>query len=138
MPNPALGRGLGNLMGQAGRPPAPVEPADSPANLSPGMATLLRRGGDAPPGGPAPGPALEAAEPAVPEPAPPPEPAPNAPAAARFLIPLLIGADLALAGLALRLVLKAHGPLGLGDALLCVLALGIGACLSGFAVLARK
>jgi len=113
-----LGRGLGSLMGGTKEPrtPAPAPAAaEGPAlkadNLSPGMAALVRGGGAVQSEG-------EAA---------PPRPVPSR--GLKLIQVSLLLADILLVALAVRLVVKADGPLGFMGAALCVFAMALGAWL---------
>jgi len=112
-----LGRGLGALMNGTKEPlPAPAPPAaEGPGlkadNLSPGMAALMRGGGTAQSDGKA-------------------EPQRPVPSHSLKLIQVsLLLADVLLVALAVRMVVKAGGPLGFTGAALCVLAMALGAWL---------
>jgi hypothetical protein len=132
----ALGRGLGNLLKAANPSPLPAQPEEKPGNLSAGMATLLQGAngvsGPEVPEQPAMPPTLlplpEAASEAT---APSSGPAPSG--RWWFRAALILG-DLLLVAMAVRLVFRAHGPLGAGDTLLCIGAMAVGGCLSCLAL----
>ena len=106
------------MMKGAKGPPREGERAPEPASLTPGIAALLRRGNGEP--------KTEGQPPAPPQPAAPPGPTRGR---RRLRISLWL-ADLLLLGLAARLVFRAHGSLGTLEAVLCVVALLLGAWLS--------
>lgn len=113
--------------------PVLEEPVDKPANLSPGMATLLR-------GGASSGASSKAdVQPAVDAPtasasvSPPESEAPLGPAQAGLRL-ALVGADLLFIGLAIRLAWAGKAPMGWTDTLLCIAALSLGAALSCLAI----
>jgi hypothetical protein len=112
-----LGRGLGALMNGTKEPPpaaaaAPAEgPAPKPETLSPGMAALMRSKAAAQSEG--------KAEPA----------GPLSPRGLKLIRLSLLLADVLLVALAVRLVVRADGPLGFIGAALCVLAMALGAWL---------
>jgi hypothetical protein len=104
--------------------PLPAARPRQPAALSPGMATLVRGGNGAPKAPPTVFPVSTADSSAAQGFLP----------AKRLLQAALFLADILLAGLAVRLVFRAAGPLGTIDTALCVGAVGLGAALSCLAV----
>ncbi|HWI58400.1 MAG TPA: hypothetical protein VNZ22_14340 [Bacillota bacterium] len=124
-------------------PPSPEERADKPVPITPGVANLLRgTNGAAKPEPPSSQPSPEAPSQAPAQSQPQPvsylQPQVAPPAAGRrhpLLRAMLVLADLLLLGLATHLVLTSHGPLGPVDTFLCVIAVGVGACLGCLAVI---
>jgi hypothetical protein len=101
--------------------PLPAGPPAEPVSITPGVAALLRGGNGTPQA------ALEAdaEQPAQPAAAPP---------GKRLLQASLVLADLLLLVFVTRLILAAHGPMGIIQLGLCVLALMVGAWLSCLAL----
>lgn len=113
MAKTGLGRGLQNLMKEPPVSPRTESPSDKPAQVTPGMAALLRGGNG------------EAEEPA------------KAQAAARnrkMVQASLVVTDLLLIGLVARLAFISEGRFGFVEVCLCILALAIGAWLSCLAL----
>jgi hypothetical protein len=109
---------LANLL-KGNKPSAPgSEPGESPSKHSPAVARLLRGAQEPPEAESKPANTTEA------------EPQPKASARKRWVRVALVAADVLLVAVAIRLVAKGHAPLGAFDALLCVLAFGIGAALT--------
>ena len=118
----------------AGKPaePAPGQDAGSKTGeegknegLSPGMAALLKQGNSTTTEPAAEAKIKEASE-------PPPD---FVMLLAQALVrPALVAADVVLLVLAAVVVLRAHQPLGFWEVALCVIAVGLGACLSCLAI----
>jgi hypothetical protein len=117
VPKAALGRTLDNLMGDRKASPPSDEPAASPGNLSPGVATLLRGGNGAE--------------------GTPPEWF-GSRGRRRLVQASLFLADVFLAALIFGLLMKIRGPLGFLGLTLCVLALALGAWLACLALWLEK
>lgn len=157
MAKPALGRGLGNLLGDtqiANKPePATAPPDTASPTVSPGLGNLLAAGrnggGEKPPtapetlskatptdGGPEPAAGLQ---PEMPRPRPLMKPAPQTewPEEPPVRAPrwTLIGADLLLIALAALLVFKSPTPLKPWEMTLCLAAVMMGAILACVAIL---
>ncbi len=120
---PALGRGLGNLMKEAKSPPPPSENAPKPANLSPGMATLLQGGNGA----------TEKAEAKAPA-----DSSPDMRRRRRLIRGSLFFTDALLAALGARLVARSGGHPGFAGVALCILAFLAGAWLTCLALCGRR
>jgi hypothetical protein len=124
---------LGNLMKGANNPPPEPDNPARPANLSPGMASLLHGPSGIEDAETNPEPSAQPQPQASPAPSGPAPASPTASSKERFVLPLLL-ADALLVGLAVRSLLKSQGQPGFTSIALCILAFGVGAWLAWLAL----